>query len=333
MGFLEFLMNLDVEIQCAKTRAFVAKEEFKNKIEDNTLEDWATDIKWGLEGVKREIGLKIYEFGVHSQYLSEELSGKTMIEDNNAKIAYINKLNDEMQKMHDGAKKLTEETKKNFEISNNRLYENRKTVYRTTLKDFATTISSMKEVDFGEFAGRKLAINGIENQIMSFKPCFAGKTEEFTSLNNLLVFAVAGGLGVMIGAAWKSIELDEKMAEAEEQHAKLKAQCEQNKKDCVKIKNVTKMCDSANETISTLNELTKRIISEVKEVIEKSGNNYQKYTNDQRDKVMLMIDFSMVLNDLICTDIYDEKGAKNRAFTKIFNEAKELIQQGAHNGF
>ena len=130
----------------------------------------------------------------------------------------------------------------------------------------------------------------------------------------------------MISAAWKAVELDEKMVEAEEKHAELRVQCEKAKTECVKIDNLTKMCNSINETISALDVLTKKIVVEVKNIISTQGSDYSTYTNEQKNKVFLMMNFSLALNDLVCTDAFDSNGVKYTPFTKVYNEAKNLLK-------
>lgn len=321
MGFLDTILNLDVAFTTAKSKAWCAAEELSNKDADDII----MDIESGVRDLLREIDIKIYEFGIGSEYLSDELSGKTMVEANNCKIAYINKLNEEMQKMANEAKQLNENTKRAFNISNNRLFYKKKEVYRTTLHDFANTISALKEVEFGEFNIEKVVVSKMQNKEITFVPCFAGEVEDFDSLNNVIAFSIAGGLGVMISAAWKSIELDEKMVEAESKHAALKAKCESNKKDCVKIEGIISICDSTHETIVALDELTRRLIIEVDKIISSSGSDYSFYNEEEKNKVMMMVNFSLALNDLICTDVFDAKGKKNKFFDKVYNEVQDMI--------
>ena len=116
------------------------------------------------------------------------------------------------------------------------------------------------------------------------------------------------------------------MVEAEEKHAELRVQCEKAKTECVKIDNLTKMCNSINETISALDVLTKKIVVEVKNIISTQGSDYSTYTNEQKNKVFLMMNFSLALNDLVCTDAFDSNGVKYTPFTKVYNEAKNLLK-------
>ena len=326
MGFTEWIMNLDTQFQCAKTRFFVATEEFKNKVEDYTVDDWVTEIECGVLGVKREIELKIYEFGVTSEYLSEELSGKTMVEDNNVKIVYINKLNEEMQKMFNETSNSVAQAKSAFDTSNEKLFVAKQRIYQTTLADFAHTVSNLKKVDFGKFDGNKLIIQDITNQISPVSPCKIQEMEHFDSLNYFIIHSVAGSLGVMISAAWKSIELDEKMVEAEKRHAELKAQCEKAKMDSTKLKGITELCNTSLQAITTLEQLTVQLISETQKIIEACGSNFTTYNNEQKNTVKLMIQFALALHDIIHTDLLTANGTENRKYTEVFNSVQSLIQ-------
>lgn len=323
MGFFDIISNLDVALTVAKSKAWCAKEELKNK----DLDDIKMDIECGAKGLLRDIDCKIHEFGLWSEYLSEELSGKTMVEDNNAKVAYINKLNEEMEKIATQAKNLNAKTREDFNKSNSRLFEKKQEVYVGTIKDFADTFTKIKNAEYEDFKVNKLKLSKLQKQELTFSPCFAGEIEDFISLNNVIAFAVAGGLGVMISAAWKSIELDEKMIEAEKEHAALRAKCEQNKRDCAEVKGIIGVCDSTYQTIIALDELTKRLIAEVENVISTSGNQYDQYNDEERDKVMLMIDFALVLNHLVCVEMFRPNGNQNPYFEEVYKEAQRLIKE------
>lgn len=253
------------------------------------------------------------------------VSGKAAIEDNNASIRLLNRMNEEMKEMYSEAKRLREQTKRNFNYNYQKLIEQREDVFKYTLPQFIHVMSRIKKVDFGNNLKIQKGVTLLKEKNYEYETNFMEVQESYFNIETIVQYAWGGFVGVHIGNLFKAVELEEKIQKAATEKEKLKAQCEKVRMECVKVDSMKELCKSANETIRTLNRLTQQSISQVRQIILYHGDDYSEYTSAQKDSVMLMCNFSLALNDLVCTEIFDEKGNVVPQFEKFVGNAKEII--------
>lgn len=258
--------------------------------------------------------------------ITDELSGKNTIDENNRIVETINSLNVEMEKIYSSTNTLAQETKEKFDHSQSSLEMRRKITYKTTLKNFAETISLLKEVEIEELKERREIIANIQKQEM-YTARISIPHEDYLSLKNIILFSTGGGLGVLFGALWKQIKLEEQLQEVRKEKLKLVAQCEKVKEDCVKVEAMISTFDLARETIVTLSMLTFKAVKNVKKIIQEVGVDYSSYTAEQKNQVMVMVNFALALNDLILVDVLDNDGNISFEFKEFCKVADHLISR------
>lgn len=237
---------------------------------------------------------------------------------------YQDELNDENRKMEELADKtnsLIDKTKKNFEKNYAGLAEAKKSCYETTFVDFKTTFSKLKKVEFGQRKIEKGVLENFENDLVSYhnNADYSERLITNTTASSVLEALVFNGALLpvsMLGSLAKGIKIQYQIDEAKAEYSKLKASCEEAKKQCLQLDSLSAFCDTSTETIKTLQSLITISIKNVEEIIKKSGTNYSKFNEEEKDSIMLMYNMTIALNDICHTEVFDEDGKINPVFKK-----------------
>lgn len=241
-------------------------------------------------------------------------------------VTELNVINHEMEAIQEKTNEQIKKTIKKFENAYTRLANQREEVADGTLRDFVETMSNLKNVDIEleKKTNKKFDEFGISN--VHYKNNSYQKNYVAESILNLALVGILGiGPGGVVSYVAKAVKLQEKIDEAKVELARVKAASEEAKVKCTKISSLTTLGKNTYKTIDTLKNLTDMSIEEVSRIIKDSGTDYQTYTENEKDKVMIMYNFSFALMDLVFTDIFEENGEVSARFKKFVEQAKELI--------
>lgn len=242
----------------------------------------------------------------------------------------LNSLNDKMQKLCDSTNQLIETSQSRFDNAYNKLYDQKVYLYDTTLTEFSNVMSCLKKVDFEKDIEKKEIVASFRENMATYKDnsSHRGKTwaKPSTTIARAMMFGLVGQGVFFVGSMVKGVQLGFKIDEAKAEHAKLSAECENTRLKCIKVESMTVLCINIYQTIDMLNKLAKKVIKEACETIKKSGEDYSAYSEDDKKIVMTMYNLSLSLNDLVCTDIFDDVGEVLPVFQKFINKAEEFIE-------
>lgn len=245
--------------------------------------------------------------------------------------AAIKDIKDEIEGINDSAERLTYETKQLIKDTNDKLdkvYEiavnQKKYIYQTTLKKAVDVTKKMKiKHDDIELKNEIVAIS---NNIDSVERAILPQVANVAAIGLASAISSSVGLaGVILGTTIVGVAVTFKLDEAKEQYAKIKAECEMAKTECTKKNNVTRQIADTVNVITGLNELTKKSVDNVEEILSKKGNNEENWTAREKESVWIMSNLVKALSDIINSNIVTEKGNMSTEYENKIKKQKEVM--------
>ncbi len=245
--------------------------------------------------------------------------------------AAIKDIKDEIEGINDSAERLTYETKQLIKDTNDKLdkvYEiavnQKKYIYQTTLKKAVDVTKKMKiKHDDIELKNEIVAIS---NNIDSVERAVLPQVANVAAIGLASAISSSVGLaGGILGTTIVGVAVTFKLDEAKEQYAKIKAECEMAKTECTKKNNVTRQIADTVNVITGLNELTKKSVDNVEEILSKKGNNEENWTAREKESVWIMSNLVKALSDIINSNIVTEKGNMSTEYENKIKKQKEVM--------
>ncbi len=245
--------------------------------------------------------------------------------------AAIKDIKDEIEGINDSAERLTYETKQLIKDTNDKLdkvYEiavnQKKYIYQTTLKKAVDVTKKMKiKHDDIELKNEIVAIS---NNIDSVERAILPQVANVAAIGLASAISSSVGLaGGILGTTIVGVAVTFKLDEAKEQYAKIKAECEMAKTECTKKNNVTRQIADTVNVITGLNELTKKSVDNVEEILSKKGNNEENWTAREKESVWIMSNLVKALSDIINSNILTEKGNMSTEYENKIKKQKEVM--------
>ena len=245
--------------------------------------------------------------------------------------AAIKDIKDEIEGINDSAERLTYETKQLIKDTNDKLdkvYEiavnQKKYIYQTTLKKAVDVTKKMKiKHDDIELKNEIVAIS---NNIDSVERAILPQVANVAAIGLASAISSSVGLaGGILGTTIVGVAVTFKLDEAKEQYAKIKAECEMAKTECTKKNNVTRQIADTVNVITVLNELTKKSVDNVEEILSKKGNNEENWTAREKESVWIMSNLVKALSDIINSNIVTEKGNMSTEYENKIKKQKEVM--------
>lgn len=243
----------------------------------------------------------------------------------------IKEIKDEIEGINDSAERLTYETKQLIKDTNDKLdkvYEiavnQKKYIYQTTLKKAVDVTKKMKiKHDDIELKNEIVAIS---NNIDSVERAILPQVANVVAIGLASAISSSVGLaGGILGTTIVGVAVTFKLDEAKEQYAKIKAECEMAKTECTKKNNVTRQIADTVNVITGLNELTKKSVDNVEEILSKKGNNEENWTAREKESVWIMSNLVKALSDIINSNIVTEKGNMSTEYENKIKKQKEVM--------
>lgn len=243
----------------------------------------------------------------------------------------IKEIKDEIEGINDSAERLTYETKQLIKDTNDKLdkvYEiavnQKESIYRTTLKKAVDVTKKMKiKHDDIELKNEIVAIS---NNIDSVERAILPQVANVAAIGLASAISSSVGLaGGILGTTIVGVAVTFKLDEAKEQYAKIKAECEMAKTECTKKNNVTRQIADTVNVITGLNELTKKSVDNVEEILSKKGNNEENWTAREKESVWIMSNLVKALSDIINSNIITEKGNMSTEYENKIKKQKEVM--------
>ena len=97
------------------------------------------------------------------------------------------------------------------------------------------------------------------------------------------------------------------------------------KTECTKKNNVTRQIADTVNVITGLNELTKKSVDNVEEILSKKGNNEENWTAREKESVWIMSNLVKALSDIINSNIVTEKGNMSTEYENKIKKQKEVM--------
>lgn len=245
--------------------------------------------------------------------------------------AAIKDIKDEIEGINDSAERLTYETKQLIKDTNDKLdkvYEiavnQKKYIYQTTLKKAVDVTKKMKiKHDDIELKNEIVAIS---NNIDSVERAILPQVANVAAIGLASAISSSVGLaGGILGTTIVGVAVTFKLDEAKEKYAKIKAECEMAKTECTKKNNVTRQIADTVNVITGLNELTKKSVDNVEEILSKKGNNEENWTAREKESVWIMSNLVKALSDIINSNIVTEKGNMSTEYENKIKKQKEVM--------
>lgn len=243
----------------------------------------------------------------------------------------IKEIKDEIEGINDSAERLTYETKQLIKDTNDKLdkvYEiavnQKESIYRTTLKK-AENVTKKIKIKHDDIE-LKNEIVAISNNIDSVERAILPQVANVAAIGLASAISSSVGLaGGILGTTIVGVAVTFKLDEAKEQYAKIKAECEMAKTECTKKKNVTRQIADTVNVITGLNELTKKSVDNVEEILSKKGNNMENWTEREKEGVWIMSNLVKALSDIINSNIVTEKGNMSTEYENKIKKQKEVM--------
>ena len=245
--------------------------------------------------------------------------------------AAIKDIKDEIEGINDSAERLTYETKQLIKDTNDKLdkvYEiavnQKKYIYQTTLKKAVDVTKKMKIKHDDIELKNEIVSNS--NNIDSVERAILPQVANVAAIGLASAISSSVGLaGGILGTTIVGVAVTFKLDEAKEQYAKIKAECEMAKTECTKKNNVTRQIADTVNVITGLNELTKKSVDNVEEILSKKGNNEENWTAREKESVWIMSNLVKALSDIINSNIVTEKGNMSTEYENKIKKQKEVM--------
>lgn len=248
----------------------------------------------------------------------------------------IKDLKDDIESINRNASNQIEKTKELIKKTNNKLNcvydiaaKQKEMIYSTTLKRTQDITKKIKIKQSNlEF---KNEIRDISNNMSSIKESTLPNVANVAAIGlTCAISKVAGTFaGGLIGNTVVGVAMTFKKEEAEEQYARVKAECEVAKTECSKRKQLTrKIADTVN-VVAGLDKMTKDSLDNVEKILSNKGYDMTYWTEGESDSVMTLINLAKALADIInCNIVIDNGGMSSEYMDKINEQRVKIINSG-----
>lgn len=234
----------------------------------------------------------------------------------------LNRINDDMEEMSDKIDFIVNKVQEKFEKTINDYESFRHEIMDTTLSNFYNIENQMKHIDFGTKEALHKRMNLLDNTMISYK----NNSSIITPLKQNLSIAlmvVAPNIS-FISSFCEGISLQGKISEAREEKAQLNVECEKVLLQCEKVNGIISFIELTNGKVKILKLFTDKAIYRLRKIIKNKGYDYALYSEEEKNQTMMVYDFSLTLNDIINTEIFDKNGKVKNSFKKYIGEAEKL---------
>lgn len=248
----------------------------------------------------------------------------------------IKDLKDDIESINRNASNQIEETKELIKETNNKLNrvydiaaKQKEMIYSTTLKRTQDITKKIKIKQSNlEF---KNEIRDISSNMSSIKESTLPKVANVAAIGlTCAISNVAGAFaGGLIGNTVVGVAMTFKKEEAEEQYARVKAECEIAKTECSKRKQLTrKIVDTVN-VVAGLDKMTKDSLDNVGKILSNKGYDMTYWTESECDSVMTLLNLAKAMADIInCNIVIDNGGMSSEYMDKINEQRVKIINSG-----
>ena len=255
-------------------------------------------------------------------------------------VGELEGINGRIKELYEETQGLIEKTNKNYSQAIEELNGQRKTVSKTTLKSFADTFSTLKNVSLeykslnsadGKYIVEKVDAYTVNHRI--------GVSDVLLDAGGLVAGGVIGGVAggaVGLGVAWfaREMRLMDEIEEAKEQLGELKEQCAEIRRKCVQVESLTRFLDTTHQAIDYLSKFCKEYVFELQKAIDIYGEDYLTYPKEIRELVKSAYNHNMALHYFIHQEVFTPSGRIKKNYQKYIegisknrNETKSYLEQ------
>ena len=237
----------------------------------------------------------------------------------------INDINDNIEDLYINTRLEMQNTRFLLEDAYKSLNKTKSRIVETTLTRFTDTMSNLKNVDFKDSTVKNRLNMNIEYNV---KEASYNRNYDFEKRNSTLTTAITTALFGAVGNTISATKNYKKYKELEEEYEKSKTELRKMKIACTKAKGqmeqvqgIIYLCGNTERMLDDLSKMDELLIDSVSIIIKESGNNYVKYTEEEKDAVMMMVNTSMLINDLVFNDFFDDDGKFKEEYYKYIGAA------------
>lgn len=240
----------------------------------------------------------------------------------------INSIRSEIDSRTKKINNYIEKTKNDNKSAFSKLQRIRKSVYDTTFADFTAEASKIVNVDFNQEIQK---IKNIKKKDLTVSDhYFSTPSSAITGGAGVFLSVMSPGISLCSQLSY-SFKLDKIKASAEMELAELDADIEVVKKECAKIRSITRLALTADTTIKTMKKLADLSVNNMKTIIAESGDDFKKFNQKEQEEIWVTFNYIDALNQLVNMQIVNENGNVNGKFKKFIGEVnREYI--GDKNG-
>lgn len=237
----------------------------------------------------------------------------------------IEGINERAQSMIDETKQLIKDTDARLNEVYGIAAKQKKDIYETTLKRAQEITKRIKiKQENLEFKNEILAIN---SNISSIETAALPKVANAAALGLTYVISNSAGfiVGGFLGNTIVGVAMEFKLDEAKEQYSKIKVECEAAKTQCSKRKNLTRNIADTVNVVHGLDELTKKSLNKVENILNKKGTDMSKWTESEEASVKALFNLVKATSDIINSDIVTSNGNMSTKYEDKIKEQKNMM--------
>lgn len=237
----------------------------------------------------------------------------------------IEGINERAQSMIDETKQLIKDTDARLNEVYGIAAKQKKDIYETTLKRAQEVTKRIKiKQENLEFKNEIVAIN---SSISSIETATLPKVANAAALGLTYVISNSAGfiVGGFLGNTIVGVAMEFKLDEAKEQYSKIKVECEAAKTQCSKRKNLTRNIADTVNVVHGLDELTKKSLSKVENILNRKGTDMSKWTESEEASVKALFNLVKATSDIINSDIVTSNGNMSTKYRDKIKEQKNMM--------
>lgn len=231
----------------------------------------------------------------------------------------VNDVNKKIEALAAEGKNKVDETEIRYYKALGKLNRQRKSIFKTTIANFAETAEKIKNVEFEKTIPLAEKVKGIDPKL-------------YKNDSHYVHTFLTGKAGVIVGGIAlhfiNYMKLDRLKEEAEANYSKTKARYELLSRECVKIDSLTALCGTAYETIETLRSIADMAVEEMGRTLSQNGSDYLEYSEDEQRKIYLTFSVVGALGKLCSMQILTENGEVQPEFERFVGEVKANYLEG-----
>lgn len=247
-----------------------------------------------------------------------------------SKIIQNDKNNEEAGKITMRAFKRMEESNAKLIRANEQLDEsitklaNRKMgILKTSIKKFLDLYETIMKIEFQESDGLLELKNksfGREEQIQ-LNEMITMSVHGITGKQELLAFCFGGLPGVLERESRENVDA------ARVWSKQVNLINSQKETICVELEAIQQRVEKTASILAKMNVLFTKVLKETENIITKNGSNRQNYSSQEKDFLMVCVNFAVAIKNILDVRILDTSGDITEASAKVIEAGEEYIQK------